>query len=92
MVFSKDFVVDLTIVNNAYAYPGGDAIYVDPNFHPVTQTTVGPIAATTRRIIAHELGHAVFGTLDNGFANMNNVNQNENPIMNSLGQPSRTRY
>jgi hypothetical protein len=90
--FSKDFVIDLNVVSNAYAYPGGDAIYVDPTFHPTIQSTAGPIAATTQRIMAHELGHAVFGTLDDGPARMNNVLMNENPIMSALGGPSRTRY
>ncbi|MDP5211333.1 M91 family zinc metallopeptidase, partial [Microbulbifer sp. 2205BS26-8] len=90
--FKKDFVVDLTVTNNAYAYPGGDAIYVDPNFHPEIQTTDGPMAATTRRIMAHELGHAVFSTPDDGLYRMNNIIRNENLIMNALGQPSRTEY
>jgi hypothetical protein len=90
--FKTAFVVDLRVSNNAYAYPGGNAVYIDPSFHPVIQTTSGPIPATTQRIIAHELGHAVFSMADTGPGRMINVNINENPIMNSLGQPSRTRY
>ena len=92
LFFYTAFTVDLTIKNNAYAYPNGNTIYVDPNFHPIIDTTVGYIRASTQRIMAHELGHAVFGTRDKGPNNMNNVIQNENPIMNELGQPSRTRY
>ncbi len=39
LFFRKDFVIDLTVTNNAYAYLGGDAIYVDPDFHPTIQST-----------------------------------------------------
>jgi len=42
--------------------------------------------------MAHELGHAVMAHRDNGLNKMSNVNANENPIMNALGQPSRTKY
>ncbi len=88
----KNFIVDLNVKNNAFAFLGRDAIYVDPSFHPTILTTAGEIPATTRRIIAHELGHAVFGTADDGPDRMNNVLQNDNPIMNSLGEPSGLRY
>jgi hypothetical protein len=90
--FKSDFVVDLTVANNAYAYTGQDAIFVDPNFHPLIQTTIGLVPASTLRILGHELGHAAFGTRDDGPGRMNNVLQNENPIMRTLGQPDRTRY
>jgi hypothetical protein len=89
---SGNFKVDLNVTNNAYARLGGNSIHVDPNFHPTIQTNKGPLAATTQRIMAHELGHAVFGTADNGPARLNNVKRNENPIMNELGEPSRTKY
>lgn len=91
-LFRTDFKVDLNVTNNAYAPLGGDSIHVDPNFHPSIDTANGPIAATTQRIMAHELGHAVFGTADDGPSRMNNVTQNENTVMNELGEPSRTKY
>jgi uncharacterized protein RhaS with RHS repeats len=73
--------------------PGPD-IWIDPNSHPTIQTTAGPQAASTRRIISHELGHAVTGTGDDGPNDMNNVNQNENPIVGHLPipEPARTQY
>jgi RHS repeat-associated protein len=52
----------------------------------------GRARASLARIIAHELGHAVFGTKDDGPCMMNNVNQNENPVAKALGQPLRTAY
>jgi hypothetical protein len=91
-LFRRDFVVDLTVTSNAYTYPGYDTLFVDPNFHPVIQTTRGPLPASTLRILAHELGHAVFGTLDDGPGRMNNVRQNENAVMRALGHPERTVY
>ncbi|WP_281284232.1 FG-GAP-like repeat-containing protein [Exilibacterium tricleocarpae] len=90
--FKKDFNIDLTIKNNAYTSPGADTIYLDPNYSPIIQSTAGPITATARRIMAHELGHAVFSAEDDGFRQMNNIIQNENPIMNAFGLPSRTRF
>ncbi len=44
------------------------------------------------RIIAHELGHAVFGIGDAGPGRLSNVLANENPIMLELGEPARTHY
>ena len=67
-------------------------VHMDPNWHPDTLTTAGNIPATTTRIIAHEFRHAIMGTRDNGPDSMNNVNQNENPIMRELGQPERIEY
>ncbi len=65
----------------------------DPKaFNPSIQTVAGQIEASTTRILAHEMGHAIFGTLDAGVGQMLNVNQNENPIMNTLGEPARTQY
>ena len=52
----------------------------------------GKTNASAERILAHELGHAI-GTGDEGPGNMNNVNENENPIMEALGdQFKRTKY
>jgi RHS repeat-associated protein len=71
-----------------------DDIYVDPSSHPVIQTTAGPQPASTTRIIAHELGHSATGASDDGPNRMNNVNQNENPIVTHLStpEPARTKY
>jgi RHS repeat-associated protein len=71
---------------------GAGSVNVEPRDHPCIQTTAGRQPASTQRIIAHELGHAVTGTDDDGPGRLNNINQNENPIMNALGQPSRTSY
>ncbi|MGI0134793.1 MAG: RHS repeat-associated core domain-containing protein, partial [Candidatus Micrarchaeaceae archaeon] len=69
---------------------------IDPNFHPKISTTVGVIRATTIRVLAHELGHAITGALDDGPNNthMHNVNENENPIVTHLNppEPARTAY
>jgi RHS repeat-associated protein len=72
---------------------GGPNVYVDPCSHPLIHTTMGIQPASTARIIAHELGHAVTGVGDTGPGNMDNVILNENPIATQLGEPySRTRY
>jgi hypothetical protein len=88
-IFSTPFTVDLTVVGTAYTYMYVDTIYVDPKFHPYINTTAGYIPANTQRIMAHELGHAVFGTPDLG---LKNVILNENAVMNALGHPSRIEY
>jgi hypothetical protein len=91
--FKSSFTIDLTAVNNAFVRIGErDAVHIDPTFNPIIQTTIGPIPANSTRVLGHELGHAAFGTKDDGPNKMNNVNQNENVIMNALGQPSRTVY
>jgi hypothetical protein len=36
------------------------------------------------------MGHEVMGAKDDGFLDMNNVNENENPIALELGEPLRT--
>lgn len=71
--------------------PGKD-IYIDPNYAPIIQTSEGLMLANLERMIAHEMGHAVTGIKDDGPGNMNNVKANENPIMEALGQPPRTKY
>jgi RHS repeat-associated protein len=71
----------------------GPNINIDPTYHPEIQTSQGPQNASTLRIIAHELGHAVTGTHDDGPGRMNNVNANENPIATQSGEPyRRTQY
>ena len=71
---------------------GGDNMYIDPTFSPCMYTTAGIVRGSLERGIGHELGHLVFGVGDDGPGRMNNVNQNENPVANDLGQPSRTKY
>ena len=73
-------------------YLGADEIHIDPRFNRCFNSTQGPMRGSLTRFIAHELGHAVEGTDDDGPARMNNVIQNENPIMNALGEPSRISY
>jgi hypothetical protein len=90
--FDKEFVIDLTIKNDAYSRPYGNVIHIDPNFHPQLEMENGWARASTQRALAHELGHAVYGTRDVGLGSMMNIEMHENPIMNELGQPSRIRY
>lgn len=82
--------------NNAYFNPSTNTISVDPNFHPPTNVDTGSSCTVqpspTDAILGHEIGHAITGTLDDGPNNMNNVNQNENPIRQQLGLPLRTSY
>jgi RHS repeat-associated protein len=83
----------LNNVGDNSAETPGPNIYVDPCSHPLIHTTMGIQPLSTQRIIAHELGHAVTGTGDAGPGNMDNVNQNENPIATQLGEPyMRTQY
>jgi hypothetical protein len=70
----------------------GNYINLDINANPTIQTTAGPIPASTARIIAHELGHAVFGIGDVGTGRMANVTANENPVATELGEKARSRY
>ncbi len=67
-------------------------IHISLNALVPIETQWGTIFATLDRKIAHELGHAVTGTRDSGPANMDNVNQNENPIMEELGEAKRIEY
>jgi RHS repeat-associated protein len=80
--------------NDARSDTPGRSINIDPHFHPLINTTEGVIAASTARIIGHELGHAVTGAgwNENRGRAMDNVRQNENPIANALGEPSRISY
>lgn len=79
-------------INSSVNLPLIGQVNVDPSSHPVIETTAGPQAASTERIIAHEVGHFVTGTRDAGPGRMDNVRQNENPIVRELGEPERTRY
>jgi hypothetical protein len=83
----------LTKEHDAYADDAPSAhVRIDPTYHPKILTTAGLIPATTRRVIAHEFGHAIMGTRDDGPGRMNNVRLNENPIMRELGEPERLAY
>ena len=73
------------------AYQQGNDVYVNPSFHPTINTTAGTKAASTPRILAHELGHLT-GTGDTGPGRMNNINTWENPIMSPIEGYSRTSY
>jgi RHS repeat-associated protein len=85
--------VHLTNEYDAYADSAPSKhVRVDPRYHPVVQTTAGPLALTDRQIIGHEFGHAVMGTKDDGPRNMNNVRLNENPIRAFYHEPLRTEY
>ncbi len=71
---------------------GKDAIQIDPNFHPKVQTEAGVVRMSDERIVGHELGHSVGDASDSGKGRMDNVNQNENPIVKALGLSPRTQY
>jgi len=75
-----------------YHQPETDIIMIDPNSHPLTDTTDGVLPASTESILAHEIGHAATGIGDTGEGNMDNVLYNENPIRKELGEPERTKY
>jgi RHS repeat-associated protein len=86
-------IIHLNSSGTLNAEVSGRNINIDPCAHPTISTTSGNQAATTERIIAHELGHAVTGTRDEGPQMMDNVNQNENPITTQLGESyTRTQY
>ena len=73
-----------TIFFNPYA-----TIYIDVEYK---NGKTGKVKASAERILAHELGHA-HGTGDEGPGNLDNVNENENPIMEALGEQfKRTKY
>ena len=92
LLLSKDKYDIGPTSDNAYFDPKTKNIRVDPNFHPPTYTASGTEPAPTDAILGHEMGHAATGAKDNGPGNMNNVNQNENPIRTSLGEPKRIAY
>jgi len=84
-------IYNLTVNSAGNHYQQGNMVTVDPGNHPFIYTANGIEAATTTRILAHEMGHLT-GTLDDGLNSMNNVNMYENPIMQALGGSRRTSY
>jgi len=83
--------------DNAFFDPLTNTISIDPNFHPPTSVDTGNNACTsqpapTDAIMGHEIGHAATGVQDDGPGDMNNVDQNENPIRQQLGEPPRVVY
>lgn len=91
----KEFGIDLSVRDTAWARIGSDMIHVDPKYHHDIETTQGTISMSTRRMFAHELGHAVMNApVEHGPRGnrMFNVMTNENPIMKELGEPERTKY
>ena len=77
----------------ASAFRRDKEIVVDPNFHPIIQTTDGPKRASTERILGHEMGHAATSASDfTGPAPGTNSIINENPIAVELGESPRTQY
>lgn len=88
-----EFVLYMNKPNRSDAPFGGDLMTIDPNLVQYIETTQGNIACTLIRLMAHELGHAVYDVHDLGTPqNMQNVRENENPIMRSLGMPARLSY
>lgn len=87
---SKPFKIIVT----DYASQGitDNAITVNCADRPTYSSWSGEHASSVERLIAHELGHSIMGTLDDGYGQMNNVFYNENPIMYELGKPIRLRY
>ena len=88
----KKLRINLNDQNHQRSLPGSFEMDFDPSRTKPVQTTAGRINATPERIIAHEAGHAITGTEDTGPNRMDNINQNENPIMHELNQPERTEY
>jgi RHS repeat-associated protein len=77
-------------VNGINKLPG--TIYYNPNFLIDIQTAQAVMIAFIDQILGHEIGHATTGTGDTGPGNMDNTNQNENPISIQIGWPARTKY
>lgn len=78
---------------NDFHYDPKREIIVVPSggIYPSVTTTAGDIPISLPSLIAHELGHAI-GANDDGPGAMNNVNANENPVRDELGEPRRTKY
>jgi uncharacterized protein RhaS with RHS repeats len=72
------------------AYPQGRYINVDPNYHPVVNTSCGPQAASTPIILGHEFGHVVRGdTTEDPASELADILQYENPVRLQMNLPIR---
>jgi RHS repeat-associated protein len=72
------------------AYPHGRYINVDPNYHPVVNTSCGPQAASTPIILGHEFGHVVRGdTVEDPASELADILQYENPLRQQMNLPMR---
>lgn len=94
MQLAKGTAVDVHIISfgASSSFPNGGPVYLMMNSTDVVQTTAGTIRLTIERALAHELGHAIAGTLDNGMGGMNNVRINENPIVTHLNPRSLSEF
>jgi hypothetical protein len=59
-------------------------LYIDPSDLPTYLSSRGERRANLERVIAHELGHAVFNETDEGPGELNNILRNEDPVMAEL--------
>lgn len=69
-------------------------IIIDPDFHPSFRGTAGrQLPASTARVLAHEMGHAVGypGHMDR-VLEFFNIRANENPVATQLGEAPRLLY
>ena len=96
----SDFKLDFTFRHRSEAAYGKDLLVIDPNFREL-ETLAGSrelVQPSLLRLMAHEMGHAVYGTWDRhttdiyGRPDMQNVTSHENPIMRALGMPDRIKY
>jgi uncharacterized protein RhaS with RHS repeats len=72
------------------AFPQGRYINVDPNYHPVVNTSCGPQAASTPVILGHEFGHVLRGdTVEDAASEAADIRQFENPLRLQLNLPIR---
>ncbi len=85
-------ITDADIKNKASYDFVDKVISIDPNWSAKVQTTEGKKSTPLSILLGHEIGHAATYTLDVGLDNMDNVNENENPIRRELGYPERTKY
>ena len=71
-------------------------LFLDPDYHPLLDTTAGKQPGETDVIMGHEMGHMALGSLDGRpgepAKGLDNINLNENPIRDALGRPLRLSY
>ncbi len=93
--YLNDDNITVEINNNGdiEAELNGNLVRVDPVFKPNVLTDRGIVDTTMRRLLSHELPHAMIGTGDRAILSPGpNVLENENPIMKYLGGRPRIRY